>query len=366
MKRISEKLGEIEDVRHESYIKYRLGDLLTIILCGVLCGLDSLESLHIFAESHANIWKNQLGLDTVPSKATLGRILCIIDGDAVGKVMLELMKEQLGVSGTVVAVDGKAVCSTGKKDEPHSALQILTAYLTENGVVLGQKAIHEKTNEIPVFQEMLDYLDLDGKTVTADAMHCQRETCEKIAEKQGGYVIGLKQNQPSLYEDVDLYYQNETDEAFEICKSTEKNAGRLETRICRKLKDCSWLEPRHHWLSLTSVFAVERITEERGHTSRETCYYISNLDESAERFMQIAREHWKIESLHWMLDVIFSEDDSYFFSENAHKTLNIMRKYALAVHKRYISAAKKKTPIKSSMLACLLDFNKLLFLLQNL
>lgn len=366
MKRISKKLGEIEDMRHGSYIKYKLGDLLTIILCGVLCGLDSLESLHIFAKSHASYWKSQLGLDTVPSRATLGRIICIVDGDAVGKVIVQLMKEQFGIGGTVVAVDGKAVCSTGKKDEPHSALQILTAYLTESGVVLGQEAIHEKTNEIPVFQKMLNFLNLDGKVVTADAMHCQRETCAEIAKKQGEYVIGLKQNQPSLYEDIDLYYKSETNEAFEVYKSIEKNAGRLETRICKKLKDCSWLELRHNWPGLASVFAVERITEKRGHTSHETCYYISSVNASAQRLMQLAREHWKIESLHWMLDVTFSEDDSYFLSENAHKTLNIMRKYALAVHKQYISTAKKKIPIKSSMLTCLIDFNKLLSLLKNL
>ncbi len=117
---------------------------------------------------------------------------------------------------------------------------------------------------------------------------------------------------------------------------------------------------------MKSVFAIERIVDERGQTSREICYYLSSLDESAETLMQIAREHWKIESLHWMLDVTFSEDDRHFQSENAHKTLNIMRKYALAVHKRFLVTSKKKTPIKSSMLACLLDINKLFLILHNL
>lgn len=366
MQEIAKKLSEIEDVRHSSYIKYKLGDVLVIILCGVLCGLDSLEDLHIFAKSHAEYWKEQLGMENIPSRATLGRILSLVDGDAVGKIMVEVMQQQLGISGDVVAVDGKAVRSTSKKDEPHSALQILTAYLTENGVILGQEAIHEKTNEIPVFRQMLEYLNLEGKTVTADAMHCQRETCAKLLEKHSNYVLGLKKNQLSLYDDIAYFYENEIENSFEISKTVEKNAGRLEIRTCRKMKDITWLASRHNWPGLKSVFAIERMVDERGRTSHEICYYISSLDESAEKLMRIAREHWKIESLHWMLDVTFSEDESYYMSENAHKTLNIMRKYALAVHKRFLTVSKKKSPIKSSMLACLIDINKLSFLLQNL
>lgn len=366
MQEIAKKLCEIEDDRHSSYIKYQLGDILTIVLSGVLCGLDSLESLHIFAENHADYWKKELKLEEVPSKATFGRILSLVDGDAVGKIMVELMQEQLGISGKVAAVDGKAVCSTGKKGEPHTALQILTAYLTENGVILGQEAIHEKTNEIPVFQKMLEYLNLEDRIVTADAMHCQRETCTKLKEKHSDYVVGLKKNQPSLYEDVDYYYQNESSDSFECWKTVEKNAGRLETRVCRKIKEIGWLQSRHNWPGLKSVFAIERSVDDRGKTSKEISYYLSSRNESAEILMKIVREHWKIESLHWMLDVTFSEDDRRFQSENAHKTLNIMRKYALAVHKRFFALSNKKTPIKSSMLTCLLDFGKLFSLLEIL
>lgn len=366
MKRIAEEFAEIVDERHASYVKYCLVDILTIIFCGVLCGVDSLESLHIFAVNYAAYWKSELGMDSVPSRATLGRILCTVDGDAVGRVMVRLLRERFGVSGEVVAVDGKAICSTGKGGEPHSALQILTAYITESGVVLGQEAIHKKTNEIPVFQKMLDYLDISGKVITADAMHCQRETCAKIAKKKGDYLFGLKKNQPSLYEDVSLFLQQASEEELEICHTAEKNAGRLERRECKKIKDISWLLPRHNWPGLCSVFAIERTVNERGRVSHETSFYIASIDAPAKKLMEIAREHWKIESMHWMLDVVFSEDDSHFLSENAHKTLNSMRKYALVVHKQFLAARKKKTPIKSSMLACLLDIHKLMDILKSL
>jgi len=206
---------------------------------------------------------------------------------------------------------------------------------------------------------MLEYLDINEKVITADAMHCQRETCEKIISKQGDYIIGLKQNQPSLYEDVSLYAENADNEELDTCQSIEKNAGRIEKRICRKIKDISWLLRHHDLPGLRCVFAIERIVDNRRKVSCETSYYISSLDAAPEQLMKIAREHR-------MLDVIFSEDARCFSIENAHKTLNSMRKYALAVHKNFLSATKKKSSMKSNMLACLLDHNRFLKLLEFL
>jgi len=213
---------------------------------------------------------------------------------------------------------------------------------------------------------MLDDLAIKGKVVTTDAMHCQRETCAKIVSKQGDYVLGLKQNQPSLYEDVSLYAEKADEEELETSQTVEKNTGRIEKRICRKIKDISWLLSRHDWPGLRCAFSVERIVDKRGEVSRETSYYISSLDEEPKQLMKFAREHWKIESLHWMLDVTFSEDDRHFLSESAHKTLNAMRKYALAVHKNFLLATNKHSSVKSNMLSCLLERNHFLRLLEFL
>ena len=139
----------------------------------VLCGLDEL-----FADNKAEFFKEEFGIEKIPSKPK----------------------------------------------QRHSALQIVTAYLTENGVVLGQEKVREKANEIPVFQEMFGYLKIKGKTITADAMHCQKETCKKIIEKEGNYVFGLKENQKSLYKDVELYFQSSnTNTDLETFTTTEKN-----------------------------------------------------------------------------------------------------------------------------------------------
>ena len=142
MEEIRAQMSTIEDPRHPSYVKYALTDILIIIMCGVLCGLD-------------------------------------------------MLRERFGAMGEVIAVDGKAICSTARGENSHKALQILSAYVTDSGIILAQEAIHEKTNEIPVFQEMLTYLDVESKVVTADVMHCQRETSRWIVQKKGDYLFGL-------------------------------------------------------------------------------------------------------------------------------------------------------------------------------
>ena len=209
-------------------------------------------------------------------------------------------------------------------------------------------------------------MDVAGKTVTADAMHCQRETCRGILQRKGDYLFGLKENQPSLLEDVRLFFEEQSNqEEWESSQTVEKNAGRIEKRICRKIKDISWLK-EHKWPGLQSVFLIERMVEVRGRHSREISYYISSRDASAKELMEIAREHWKIESMHWILDVTFSEDDCRFLSENAHKSMNALRKFALAVHKNFLVAYHKKSSLKASMLSALLDSNFLLDLLHFL
>jgi hypothetical protein len=161
-----EKFSTVEDKRHPSYIDHNLADVLIIIMSAVLCGLDGLSEIIEHAQNRAEFFRNNYGINEIPSKPTLSRILNMLDGDAVSKVIIEVMKERADVIGNIIAVDGKAIRSTSKEGKAHSALQILTAYLTESSVVIGQQAIHEKTNEIPVFQAMLNLLDIKGKTIT--------------------------------------------------------------------------------------------------------------------------------------------------------------------------------------------------------
>ncbi len=177
MEKIRERMSEIKDSRHPSYVKYPLADILMIIMCAVLSGLDTLGDFVIYAKSKKEFLSKELGIEKIPLKAAFTRILSMVDSKEIGEAIVDVLRSRFGTTGEVVAVDGKTICSTSKPGNPHSALQILSAYVTSgSNIVLGQEAIHEKTNEIPVFQEMLTYLDIEGKIITADAMHCQTVT----------------------------------------------------------------------------------------------------------------------------------------------------------------------------------------------
>ena len=364
---LQEKFKEIEDKRHSSYVEHKLSDILILIMSAVLCGLDGLAEIMEHARNRVDFFKANYGIIEIPSKPTVSRILNMLDGDELSKVIIDIMKERADVIGNIIAVDGKAIRSTSKEGKAHSALQILTAYLTESNVVIGQEAIHNKTNEIPVFQSMLNLLDIRGKIITADAMHCQKETCKKIIEAGGHYVFGLKENQKSLFEDVSLFINSPINSgSIEKFTVSEKNHGRYEKRTCYKVTDINWMEGHDGWAGLYAVFAVRRIVVSKGKTTDEICYYITSTESSAVDLLRIVREHWKIESMHWILDVVFSEDKCALVSVNGHKTLNILRKLAIFIHKRHIASLSKKISIKASLLKSLMSDDYLIHILAYL
>ncbi len=368
MVQLRERLSIVPDFRHQSYISHKLSDILIIVMVAVLCGLDQLNDLVVFAVEKKDFFAEHFGIMTIPSKPTFSRVLNMIHPDAVVKVIVQLMKESIAEVGRIIAFDGKAICSTGEKGKPHSALQILSAYLVEDGIVLGQEAIHEKTNEIPVLRDMLEYIDISGKIVTADAMHCQRETCAKIVDEEhnGDYVIGLKENQHLLFADVELFFGDRTNEVdMEKHTTTEKSRGRIEKRICRKTSNIAWLDD-HNWPGLRSVFAVRRIVTIGEKQTDETSYYISSLDTSAEELLEISRAHWMIESMHWMLDETFKEDECRLLSENGNQVLCAFRKLALAIHRSYLKQLGSKRSAKANLLRCLVSDHALLELLRCL
>ncbi len=368
MEKIRERLSLIPDYRHPGYISHKLCDILIVVMIGVLCGLDQLCDLVVFANERREFFEKYFEIKAIPSKPTFSRVLNMMKADAVVAVIVEIMKERIGEVGRILAFDGKAIRSTGEKGKPHSALQILSAYLVESGIILGQEAIHEKTNEIPVLRNMLDYVDVRGRIVTADAMHCQRDTCAKIIDEEhgGDYVIGLKGNQGTLHVDAESFFSDPINsDDVETAATKELHGGRIEHRICRKATNCDWLG-EHQWPGLRSVFEVRRIITTAGKTSDEISYYITSLDASAADLLEISRAHWKIESLHWMLDEDFSEDDCRLVSENAHQIFNAFRKLALAIHRSYMKKQSRKRSIKSNLLSCLISDHALLNLLADL
>ena len=369
MKEIREKFSQIEDKRHAGYVEHNLVDVLILVMGSVASGMTELSDMMVYFTSKIDFYREHFGIEKYPSKPTLSRILNMADGDAVGRIINQIMCENVGNIGDIIAADGKAIRSTGKKGKAHSFLQIITAYATESGVTLGQAAIsHEdKTNEIPVFQSMLDCLDVKGKTVTADAMHCQKDTCTKIIKKGGNYIFGLKGNQSSLFEDVKLFFEDPINNDDIITfKTLEKNGGRIEKRVRRAAASVEWLPDLPLWTGLQTIFSVTRTTTIKDKTTEEVGYYISSCACNPENLLAASRSHWKVESMHWMLDVVWSGDTSGILSENGNKTINSFRKLALLAHKRYISGLVKKPSVKGNVLSTLLNDSILLQVIKSL
>ncbi len=181
-------------------------------------------------------------------------------------------------------------------------------------------------------------------------------------------MFGLKGNQETLHEDVALFFTDTAvEEGIETHSETEINGGRIEKRICRSAGDIDFLAA-HDWPGLKSIFEVHRIITSKNGTSvtDEKSYYISSLETSASELLRISRAHWGIESMHWMLDADFSEDECGLLSENGQKTLNILRKLALQLYKNYMAKQTKKRSIKSNLLRCLVSESALLELLRSL
>lgn len=364
----ADKFAALEDSRFLPYVEHKLTDVLILVMCGVLCGLDELQDIVSFGKSDERFFKETFGIETIPSKSTLTRIMNFVNGDVVAEIIINIMRETLGISGDIVAFDGKTICSTTKGNR--EKLHIMTAYLTQSGVVLGQKTVGEKTNEIPIMQEMLTYLDIRNKVITADAMHCQKETACLVKEGGGDYIFGLKGNQETFHNETKLYLDDcisSENIIVETAQTKEKNGGRIETRICYKAPSMSWFENHKDWAGLTSTFAIDRIVKTSSGTSRERSYYITSLDTTSAELLRLTREHWKIESMHHQLDVTFSEDDCRILSGNGQVSLNVFRKLALAVHRNYVVSLETKTKpsIKNNMFQALLSKDVLLNVLNT-
>lgn len=196
----------VKDVRKKSHITYRIDEILFIIMCGIICGCTSIEEIVEVMENKIEVLKKYIELDSIPSEATLSRVLSAINPDqlelCIVGIMRNILNRKVCLDIKQIAIDGKAIKSTSSMKNYTNNLQIVTALAVDETISLGQVAIHDKSNEITAVRELLEFLDLNNTVVTMDAMHCQKETIRKIKEKKGDYIVQLKGNHKNFYEDV--------------------------------------------------------------------------------------------------------------------------------------------------------------------
>ena len=346
---------ELEDPRMKRTRLHRLDDILAVAILAVICGAEGWTDIEEFGKSKLDWLKTILRLPNgIPSHDTFGRVFSLLDPDAFERCFLAWVKGLIQVTGEHgLHIDGKTLRHSFDAASSRAAVHMISAWSSKAEMVLSQRATADKSNEITAIPELLDLISLHGAVVTIDAMGCQRSIVAKIIEGGGDYVLAVKDNQPTLHEDLKLLFDEAIERNFEHMgydydEQAEKGHGRLETRRVWVTRDVQWLRERGEWPGLRSVVCVDR---ERhvldpadpstpGKVSRERHYFISSLDHrdrgrDAEYFGRHIRDHWKIENqLHWSLDVSFAEDASRVRLGHAGENLSRLRRIALNLLKK--------------------------------
>lgn len=341
---IEQHFSEIEDPRVERSKRHLLIDIITVTLCAVIAGAETWEDIELYGQCKYQWFKKFLLLPNgIPSHDTINRVFARLDPEQLQKCFLNWVKSISDlIEGEIVAIDGKTLRHSSDKNNNKKAIVMVSAWAQQQGLVLGQRKVDGKSNEITAIPELLKVLYLQGAIVTIDAIGCQKEIVSTIVEKEANYLITVKKNQPSLYNEIEATFKQalKTDWAggtHSQYQLKQEAHGRKETRFYRSLTNLVFpLDSQEKWSQIRSLVMAEYLrVEKNGKTTIERRYYISSLSLSAQKFSQIIRGHWSIENqLHWILDVAFHEDDSRIRKDNAPENLAVIRHIALNLLKQ--------------------------------
>ena len=335
---IADYFGEIEDPRVERTRQHKLIDIITIAICAVICGAEGWTDIETYGLTKYEWLKQFLELPNgIPSHDTFSRVFSRLNPQQFQQGFLNWIKSiNKMTSGEVIAIDGKSLRHSYDTGTELGAIHMVSAWATENRLVLGQVKVDKKSNEITAIPELIKILELSGCIVTIDAMGCQKEIVKLIAEQDADYVISLKKNQSSLYKNVEELFKSAIRTGFQdiehsAFQTREQAHGREEIRRYLMLTNITErVDPDHKWQKLKSIGLVESVRTVDGKTTVETRYYISSLSNNAEIFGQSVRSHWGVEnSLHWILDVALNEDDCRIRKDNAPENFAVMRRLAV-------------------------------------
>ena len=307
---------ELHDPRQQGKVQYPLSEVLLLCLLAILAGAETIADIARFGEKKLGLLRRFLPFrDGTPSHDHLGDILSVLDAEQFQRCFVSWVSALTGVPADVIAIDGKTSRRSYQKKGAKDAIHIVSAFASRQRLVLGQTKVAEKSNEIVAIPKLLAMLAIEGAIVTIDAMGCQRGIAKTIVDKRADYVLALKGNQSALREDIELFFAEQKDNGFkdgEISRheTTDADHGRIETRAYTVIHDTAWLQERHGWPGLKSVVMVESTREIGDKIERETRFYITSLVLLAHQIGPIIRGHWAVEnSLHWVMDMVFRDDD---------------------------------------------------------
>lgn len=350
-------IGDIEDPRIAGMVVYSLDEILLTVLVGLLCRAEDFDEIEDVGVELLDWFRRILPFEHgIAPAQTLKRTLARLDPRQLEMAFAAWVKNLAGRIRGVVAIDGKTVRGSKQDADGTGALHLVHAWAYEAGLVLAQRAVDTKSNEITAIPELLDMLALEGAVVTIDAMGTQKQVAAKIIAKKADYVLALKANQGTLQEDVALFFNDPVLAAGCSCHEEvpEAGHGRIEERTIRAA-DAAWLAERHpEWKGLASITAVtvRRTIKKTGAVSTETRLFISSLPPDPIHLAEAVRAHWSVENnLHWVLDMAFREDECRTRKDHSARNLAMIRRAVLNMLRREPS----KTSIKRKRLKALMS-----------
>jgi predicted transposase YbfD/YdcC len=332
---------DLPDVRQPGKVIYPLAEVLLLCLLAVLAGAETFVDIARFGEKKLELLRRFRPFrDGTPSHDHLGDLFATLDAEAFQRCFVAWVAALTGASADVIAIDGKTLRRSYQRKGAKAPIHMVSAFAARQRLVLGQVKVAEKSNEIVAIPQLLAMLAIEGAIVTIDAIGYQRDIAAAILAKNADYVLALKGNQGTLRDDVELLAAEQKANGFKDTltsrhETVDGDHGRIETRTYTVFHDVAWLAERHDWPGLQAVVMVESMREIADKTERETRFYITSLIWLASRLAGVIRSHWAIEnSLHWVMDMIFRDDECRIRTDHApanfttlkHMAHNLIRK----------------------------------------
>lgn len=322
--------------------RHKFIDILAIAICGAICGANDWVAVATFGTAKEPWFRTFLELPHgIPSHDTFTTVFARIAPEHFQDCFVSWVASLTTLlPGEVVAIDGKTLRRSYDAQNSRAAIHMVSAWASQQSLVLGQLKTEAKSNEITAIPQLLEVLELTGCLVTIDAMGCQKSIADKIVEKGADYLLALKANHPTLYTLVESYFDTASDQEFvgyaiDFAETEDRNHGRLEFRRCWVEADLSWLDHKAHWTDLQALVMIESERHVNGEITIAHRYYLSSARLDASTFLEKTRDHWSIENgLHWVLDVAFREDDCRVRKGHGAENFASLRHLALNLLKR--------------------------------
>ncbi|RYV03848.1 ISAs1 family transposase [Shewanella sp. OPT22] len=353
----------VTDPRIERCKRHELMDILLLSICAVIAGAEGWEDIEDFGHLKLDWLRKYLPFKNgIPRHDTIARVICRLKADEIETAFQAWMSSLIKVTGgDVIAIDGKTARRSFQTKDRKTALHTVSAWSSQHKLVLGQSAVDEKSNEITAIPELLSLLDIENSIITLDAMGCQKEIAKQIFKEKADYVLALKGNHSGMQAELEAWWHKANREGFSDNNYSEfididSGHGRIETRKCEQLIiDTSWLSKEYRWSGLVSILKLTSNVEEKatGKQTQEIRWYISSLKLDAQQCLHAVRSHWQVESMHWVLDMTFREDESRIRKGNGALMFNVLRKIAINLLKQ--DETKKASLARKRKMAALDD-----------